>query len=204
MTDEIALIDREVEAAAGWLSSPALRSAVLAETARAAIADTDRANDAAAGRDVAYRTFVDGASSDRLDAVRPDGEITAVWSVMDGVIETVLGLLRDASPVLTGAYRDAHAIVVGGAVVADAAAAAGAAAVVIVNTRPYARRIERGWSAQAPDGVYEGVAAIAAERLGNQARIRFIYAEAPGLAPFGRSRRERAASTRNPAISIEL
>jgi hypothetical protein len=46
---------------------------------------------------------------------------------------------------------------------------------VFVSTVPYARKIERGLSNQAPDGVYQVVATLAARRYSNYARIRFGY-----------------------------
>ncbi len=45
---------------------------------------------------------------------------------------------------------------------------------MIVNTRPYARRLEHGWSRQAPAGVYE-ITALAATRLFPEAKITFQY-----------------------------
>jgi hypothetical protein len=46
---------------------------------------------------------------------------------------------------------------------------------VFVNVQPYARKIERGESPSAPEGVYEAVATLARQRFGNVARIRFEY-----------------------------
>ena len=46
---------------------------------------------------------------------------------------------------------------------------------MFLNAQSYARKIERGQSSQAPDGVYEAVAAMAARRFGNVARIRFGF-----------------------------
>jgi hypothetical protein len=47
--------------------------------------------------------------------------------------------------------------------------------IVFVNVTPYARKIEKGLSDQAPDGVYEAVAALAARRFGNIVKVRFSF-----------------------------
>ena len=65
---------------------------------------------------------------------------------------------------------------------------------VFINTVPYARKIERGSSSQAPDGVYQAVAMLARDRFGNVARITYLV---PDL-----SKRER--SERNPAVIVRL
>jgi hypothetical protein len=61
-----------------------------------------------------------------------------------------------------------------------------------VSTVPYARKIERGLSPQAPDGVYQVVAVLAQKRFGNVARIRFSYRALPGV------------EGRQPAIIIQI
>lgn len=203
-SDDVTAIYREIDVILADMASPAAISAALAAEARTAIQQTDRHNDSELGRDVAFETFVDGVRSDAFASVRPDGEIVAVWSLIGDVIAGVLELLRANSPVLTGRYRDSHVMLADGVLVTDPEAASTAREVIFVNTLPYARRIETGWSSQAPDGVYEGVAAIAQGRFGNQAQIRFTYANAPGLQPFGRTRAARAQSTRNPAIKITV
>jgi hypothetical protein len=85
-----------------------------------------------------------------------------------------------------------------------------------VNTQPYARKIERGHSKQAPNGVYETVAHLAARRFGNMARIRFGYrsplfgsikewAGRTRLQPKGRRRTGSSRQdwlTRQPAIIV--
>ena len=50
----------------------------------------------------------------------------------------------------------------------------------MLNAQPYARKIERGQSDQAPDGVYEGVATLAKRRFGNVAFVGFGYRSFPG------------------------
>jgi hypothetical protein len=46
---------------------------------------------------------------------------------------------------------------------------------VFINTQPYARKLEKGASSQAPDGVYQSVAVLASRRFGNIAKVRFGY-----------------------------
>jgi hypothetical protein len=70
---------------------------------------------------------------------------------------------------------------------------------VFVSVAPYARRIERGWSRQAPDGVYQAVAALARRRFGSLAMVQFTYRGVSGLS-F--PKRRSAADMRPPAIVI--
>jgi hypothetical protein len=65
---------------------------------------------------------------------------------------------------------------------------------VFINTVPYARRIERGSSSQAPDGVYQAVAMLARGRFGNIARITYSF----------RTVSSGKKSERNPAVVVRL
>ena len=49
-----------------------------------------------------------------------------------------------------------------------------------MNVQPYARRLEKGHSKQAPDGVYEGISAVASKRFGNLARVSFSFRSLEG------------------------
>ena len=55
--------------------------------------------------------------------------------------------------------------------------------VQIVNTRIYARRIEQGWSMQAPGGVYRPVFRWARRTFGNSFTVRFGYRPLSGVRP---------------------
>ena len=106
------------------------------------------------------------------------------------------------SPYLTGAYAASHKLYADG-VETDAQNPKPAERYVFLSTLPYARKIEGirkggekkpGQSKQAPDGVYEGVAALARARFGNLAWIRFTFD----------STAAQAKGDRFPAIAITL
>jgi hypothetical protein len=146
-----------------------------------------------------YKQFVDGVEGAPLGSVRPGGNIRFLFGALTGVLQWIYQELRARSPVgpergeaggqhkIPGRigevttqhvhYRDVHWLFVDGA--RDRVPATGETVVVnevafFVNARPYARRLEHGWSLQAPDGVYELVA-LEAERRFPDARIEFRY-----------------------------
>ena len=204
------------------LLSPQDQARAFARFARADIARVDAENDAAAGVDLPYFTYVDGVLSDNLDAVRPDGVIVALWDLHVDVVSTVLKMIRDASPVKTGRFRDSQVVYADGVAVDDPKQALGADEVVIASTLPYARKIEglghaRPQSPQAPKGVYQGVATLANSRFGNLARIRFSTRQivggetalsqwaakrAAGIGHERKRRHQRARDERQPAVVI--
>lgn len=72
---------------------------------------------------------------------------------------------------------------------------------VFLNIVPYARKIERGLSPQAPEGVYQTVAVLAQRRFGNLARVTFSYRTAVGGGIVGGKLGNRAEQ-RQPAIIV--
>lgn len=181
-------LSRELELAVRADLAPAERSRLIATVARSDIAQIDAANDAAIGSDVRYETTVDGARSAALETVNPDrGTIAAIWELQHGVVDFVWEMLVKHSPVLTGAYRASHMLFVDGNAIERPDPARVAKEWVVISGVPYARKIERGSSDQAPDGVYEGVAALARGRFGNLARVSFSFRS---LAGGGRTKLE--------------
>jgi hypothetical protein len=199
--------------------SPAVRSRVLAQFARETINEAAEINRRAFGKVSPYQTFVDGRRSETLDRVRPDGMIVAEFDLISHLLGFVSEQLWAHSPVKTGRYRKSHRIFADGALVGEVANNTRALVApggrwtsgmvdarewVFVSVAPYARRIERGWSPQAPDGVYQAVAALARRRFGQVAKVQFTYRAVIGLygsAPRRRSRQARA-DTQQPAIVI--
>lgn len=167
--------DREVLFDLSGLS-PAEQSAALAAFARQEIAAARAQNERALGGSLAYETFVDGSRSDRLERVAPNGVIVAEFDLGTDVVQWTWDMVQKHSPVLTGAFRASQRLYADGVEVEGPASVPfGADEIVILSVAPYARKIERRQSDQAPDGVYEAVAALAAARYGAQARIRFSY-----------------------------
>ena len=192
---------------------------VLAQFAREQRDEAIAINRASTGHEPRYDTFVDGARSDRLESVRPDGVIVFEFDVGSDVVRYCYDLLILHSPILTGAYQRSHSIYADGVEVETPEAASGASEVAIVSSVPYARKIERGLSSKAPDGVYQVVATMAAQRFGNQARVRFAYRSPMGAGDLekwaaanaarraGGGRKQRAAyeaNIRQPAITISF
>ncbi|WP_099866064.1 hypothetical protein [Pararhizobium haloflavum] len=176
------------------LTSPEARSARLARFAREAIDEAQTFNRSATGRDVPYEVTVDRQKGKPIDQVAPDGVVIAEFELIGAVIEWIGDELLKASPILTGRFMRSHLLFVDGVEHTPGAALPnGAAEFVFVNSQPYARKIERGQSAQAPDGVYEVIAAIAKKRFGNQAQIRFSFRSISG---------SKASADRQPAIIV--
>lgn len=207
--------------------SPEAMSRHIAETARVAITEVDQINARALGGMAPPRkTSVDGREGAALESVSPSGVIQTEWDLVESMLEWIGTALVVASPVLTGRFAASHAIVVDGVALETSTSGTGSVIpplppgwqeIVFVNIQPYARKIERGLSDQAPNGVYEGVAALASRRFGNVARIRFGYrtplfgaidtwANTPGAAAWARAhgRRKDPAEwlRRQPAVVI--
>lgn len=155
--------------------SPEARSRRLAEEARRALRRGQDVNRAALGRVPPHDTYVDAKPEAPLDSVRPDGRIEFEFRLLEDVFRWVGEQLVIHSPVLTGRFQRSHVFLADGVEVEPGAPVPAAVEYVFVNTQPYARKIERGLSQQAPDGVYEVVAELASRRFGNIARIRFGY-----------------------------
>lgn len=176
------------------LTSPKARTARLAAFAKEAIAEANEINQAATGRAVPYEVAVDRQPGKPIEQVSPDGVVFAEWSLIAGVVEWIGDELLQASPILTGKYMRSHVLFVDGVEHEPGAPLNEAASeYAVVNRQPYARKIERGQSPQAPDGVYEVIAALASRRFGNQARIRYTFRSLTG----GKDRTDR-----QPAITV--
>lgn len=194
--------------------SPEEQSAALVEFAAGVIAEAEASNEAVLGRATPYETIVDGARGVPLSSVKPNGAIVAIFDLGSDVIQWIFDELRRTAPVLTGAFKESIAVYVDGAEVSGPPAIPpGAREVVFVATVPYARKIERGQSRMAKDGVFEAVSALARRRFGNIANIRFSYrsplggdtrlekwARAKNRAKRGQAARDR----RQPAIIVSL
>lgn len=155
--------------------SPAERSKALAEFARSNLAAAQEINRGVLGRIPEHTTFVDNRPGASEDAVRPDGVIVYEFDLIDEVFEWIGDMLVQHAPVRKGDYAASFIFTADGEVYEPGALLPDADEYVFTNIQPYARKIERGLSAQAPDGVFEVVAAMASRRFGNVAKIRFSY-----------------------------
>lgn len=189
-------ISRDIELMIADTLSPGAQSKFLADFAREKLEEAQSENRAALGRVPDHQTFVDGQRRDDLESVRPNGVIAFEFELLEQLLAWIGEQLVLHSPVLTGKYANSHVVFVDGVEAAPGAVPVDGEEWAFINTVPYARKIERGLSPQAPDGVYEAVAAIASRRFGNLARIRYTFRSITG---GGKDK-----SDRQPAIVVRL
>lgn len=169
-------IERDIELIFAEELSPAARSRKLARASEEAFRDAQAINQRVLGRMPDHETFVDGVRTDVVDRVKPDGVIIHEFDVMDDLLGYIDLQLITHSPAKSGRFRKSHVLLADGELVDPSEPRReGVSRYVYLNTQPYARKIERGRSKQAPDGVFRVVAAIAARRFGNIASIKFSY-----------------------------
>lgn len=179
---KLPIVEQRVVFDGAGIFGPEARAEAFAGMARVSIEEIDRGNDAAVGRDVSYRTFVDGRETSNLREAKDTSIILARWELGAGVVSYIFDLLGKAGPVRTGKYRASARMYADGVEIDDPDKAIGAREVLFLPIVPYARKIERGKDGYAPGHVYEAVAAMAASRFSNVARIKFTYAEPEGPA----------------------
>jgi hypothetical protein len=196
--------------------SPAARQKMMARKAQEVIDKTAASNEAALGRKVPYDHFVDGREGAPLESINPNGGVIAVrFHLVGDVLKWIGEQLETHSPVRSGRYKKSHILLADGVEVDPDGDLAPAEEFLFVSPLPYARKIERGLSKQAPDGVYDVVADMARRRYGNMAMIKFTYRSVllPYVGLGGKkggktaSRAKRAANsmereTRYPAIQV--
>lgn len=203
-------IRRDLELLIDENLSPEAFSRQFGQTARRIIEKQDDVNDRTLGRDVKYKTSVDGKPSNKLETAKH--RIVAEWDLLETMFQDILTMLRDASPFITGKYRESITLFADNAPVAITQGLPDAGEYFFAATVPYARKIERGSSLQAPDGVFEAVASVASKRFGNVARVRYGFraviagAGVDYIRSGQGSRSDRASErdNRQPAVIIQF
>lgn len=169
------------------------------------------------GQILPFERWVDGSPSKPLEKV--EYYTLTRFETLGSVVAAALRLLYDRSPVGPGKYghyRDDHWLYLNrtrvDSPIDELIPMAAGDVAIIVNMRPYARKLEGGprerrrrmtnrrpgLSVQAPNGVYEISAYELRRRFGNIATIKFIYTAPIGAqSPLGRDRNDRY-----PAIEI--
>lgn len=132
------------------------------------------------GVDPQVRQIVDGILGKSLEAVNQNGVVVWQWGIHLQIIDEAYTLILYHSPIEQVEtdpihYKDYHKLLVNGQEVHPPVEIGVNDVVKITNLLPYARRIERGWSPQAPDGVYALVAEILREKYGKLFDIEFDY-----------------------------
>lgn len=174
-------IDRDIQLLLNDALSPAAQSAMFADYAEEQIKDAKDTDTQILGREPRVTVSVDGNKGAALESVKPGGEIIAEFELFSEVLEWIQDQLILHSPVGSGRdphpglYRQSHTLFADGVEIAPGADIPDAEEYVFINDVPYARKIELGRSSQAPDGVYQAVAHLAAQRFGNMAKISFTF-----------------------------
>lgn len=183
---------------------PREQSRRFGELAAVHIDDAKSINLRALGRVPRSKTFVDGREGAALSSVRE--VITTEFELLTDVLSFIARTLEQFSPVKRGRYRKSHMLFADGTQIDIHNVGLGRLAdeYVFVNVVPYARKIERGLSQQAPDGVYQATATLARGRFGNIARITFTYR---GIFAGERGSRRHGAGlglrdNRSPAVIV--
>ncbi|XUM25117.1 hypothetical protein ACRAVF_33830 (plasmid) [Bradyrhizobium oligotrophicum S58] len=193
-------IDLDVQAIIAEELSPAAQSRALAAAARQELARAEEINRRALGRVPEHTISVDGIAGASENQVRPDGEIVYTFQLSRDLFAWIAGELKAFAPVLTGRFVESFLFFVDGVLteLSDDAEISEGDEFVFMSGLPYAGKIEGEnrvpESPQAPNGVFEAVAALAQQRF-PQAEIAFGY-----RAPFAAATSGQADT---PAITIK-
>ena len=171
--------DRDIDVLISNLLSPKAQSTELARFARRELESGQERNRAALGYLPTHETTVDQKRGAPLESVRPDGTIIFEFALIETLLDFVGEMLIRHSPVKTGQFQGSFALFADGVAVEPGSIPQGAAEYAFINTQPYARKIERGLSPQAPEGVMHVVSVLANRRYGNIATARFGYRSLP-------------------------
>lgn len=152
------------------------RQKMVAKEARRILAEAQEKNKAVLGEVPPHKRVVDGNVGAPLESVNVEhGHITFEFDLRMQALRWIGEQLVVNSPFRSGRFRDSIIVVADGVEVEpdDSGKLPPAKEYVFVSTVPYARKIERGLSSQAPEGVFEVVADLAKRRFGNIANIRY-------------------------------
>lgn len=214
-------ISRDIDLVFADVTSPKAQSLRIAEVARDELRRAQAINRGTLGYLPKHATFVDRRAEAPLESVRPDGEIVFEFELLETALGVIAEMLIQASPYRKGGYTASHALFADDYEVVPGEIPPNAREYAFTSSVPYSRKIERGLSDQAPEGVYQVVAALASRRFGNIARVRFGYRSVPFGTVGGWSKTSSAKSlarrvrggdpakhpewlTRQPAIIITV
>jgi hypothetical protein len=150
----------------------------FAQRASQIITDVKAQNAKVLGRVPKHTISVDGREGAPLNSVKiPNGVVFVEFELVFEAITWVHEMLKRHSPYKSGRYQKSHVLIADNVAVDEGVVPPVADKYEFVNVQPYARKIEKGLSSQAPDGVYQAVATMASSssKFGNVARIRFGY-----------------------------
>ena len=199
ISSHLEVIDRDIALLVNEDLSPAAQNKALVAFAREQISLAVEQDKSALGRDPAYVTLIDGAVA-ALETFALGRVLTVEFELIEDALNWIAEELYRVSPARTGRYRSSNNLYADGSRV-DPDHVPAASEYVFVNELPYAHKIEIGESPMAPQGVFELVAAKAAQRFDNTARIRFGYrSPISGVLVAGRA--GNRIENRRPAIIV--
>jgi hypothetical protein len=193
-------VTRDIQLLLDDLKSPQEQQRTLAQFAREEIEDAKTINREVLGYDPPLTIYVDGNKGASIESVK--NVVVGDFALVATLILWIHNQLQMHSPVRTGRYKQSHALFADGRQVDPIGPEIPfAEEYVFVNIVPYARKIERGSSPQAPDGVYQVVAHLAQQQFRGFGRITFSYRTVLGSAIVGGKLGDRSEN-RNPAIIV--
>jgi len=208
-------VEKSVEASIRADLSPEAQKKAAAKFAKEGIDEAKATNRQILGRDPPVTITVDGRKGAPLESVNPDGgNIIAEFELVDSLLRWIGDTLIERSPVVSGAYRNAHTLYADGNEVSVGGAIPPAEEYVFINPLPYARRIElgttkagRAFVIQVPNKIYDRTAKDARARFGNQADIKFALRDMTGAYQLRhsvkrRKDRQRGSKVSSPAIIV--
>lgn len=210
LTVRVQPIRRDLEVLVNDALAPDALAGKQAAYARQVLGEAKATNARALGSVPPYETFVDGVEGANELSVKPTGRIVYQFELVGDLMADAIEMLQQYSPVRSGAYANSHEVFADGVQVENPNDPPVAKEYVIMNLRPYARKIEGTirsggdrppQSRQAPNGVYNVVASLLSKRYGNIARVNFSYRAALGGSILTGRAGDRS-SERNPAIIV--
>lgn len=170
-------LTRDVMAVAGL--SPQGQAKVFQQAAREIIAGVDQRNAQALGHVPPKTVTVDQSRGASIKSAKADSTIYVEYDLVETALGFIGELLVRHSPVRSGRFQQSWMLFADGVAVEPGKVPSGAEEYAFLNAQPYSRKIERGLSPQAPEGVADAVAALAKRRWGNIANIRFSFRSFP-------------------------
>ncbi len=155
-----------------------------------------------------FTRYVDGREGAPEDSVRADGVITYIYPRLEHVARYAMEVLFDLSPVLSGAYRQGHTLMLNGKPAADLSGWRPGDEIAITNMLPYARKIELGRMKMRVPGsakVYRQAVRKVKARFGSTAKIGFAFRGIVGGQQISVQRRSRSrgnSDLRYPVMTI--
>lgn len=142
-----------------------------------------------------YEQWIDGQAGAAIDQIKAHGVAYFEFSYLRTIIAFAAAQLRELSPEDfvhpdQRVFRESHILFCDGREVGTLTEGGDTAFInrlpprsefVITNAQPYAGKIERGQSDQAPDGVFRLAASTVSRRYGSIVTSRFLWLRMEGL-----------------------